>query len=502
MQRPFLCALLLAMLAACGDSADTSSPNTTADAGADANADTGGGDDDATQDAADGERALSVSVTRDTATPRLSPFTLEITVLDGDVPVEDEPPEVTASKGALGPVEAIGAGVYRCTITPSESGEHPFTVTSGAATYARTALVMAEAAEGVGQAMAVPGLVNTQGYEDGVTITPDGEYIFVQTGPAYFSGLIVFQIPRAQGGCGGHRTDPTPCDHPWVNQTIGPYSAPERPGFFDGRINADGTWRHNSNLYQVPDGGTPNFPIPTMFYGFKRQPDGTFAEPFYVAFEDANDAIINPFGLSFRPNGDGTATTLFTVNDPSDTPSITDVDDDGDGQPDGPFDSGFDVYTTEITLGQDNALGRFEPGARQLEILRADFPPTKLGFGDTGPDGNYGTQGNSHLHFDANGRVQSVWTDDEFDANPNSTSHADYHDLAVYVLDGDFPAGPWTKVVLPDKVNTSAEQIQPFFTGDGLLYTEDTNIVFAPYSGPQTAAGYADADNWGDPCTC
>ena len=27
-----------------------------------------------------------------------------------------------------------------------------------------------------------------------------------------------------------------------------------------------------------------------MFYGIKRQPDGSYAEPFYVAFDDANDA--------------------------------------------------------------------------------------------------------------------------------------------------------------------------------------------------------------------
>ncbi|MEO1268294.1 MAG: hypothetical protein AAFX99_09355, partial [Myxococcota bacterium] len=291
--------------------------------------------------------------------------------------------------------------------------------------------------------------------------------------------------------------EPSRCTHPWIDETSGPYTAPERPGFFDGRIR-EGRFRHNSNLYQVPDEGTPNWPPPTMFYGFRRQPDGTFAEPFFVAFEDANDAIASPFGLSFRMNGDNTATILFTLNDPTAEPSV-DFDVDGDDQPDITVGSGFDVYTTTITLGQNTSLGTFLSGPTPGTITRGAFPPTRLGFGTTGPDGIYGTQGNPHLDQGPDGAIRAVWTDDEYDTDMDLPSHDDYHDLAVYVLEGSFPEGPWTKVVLPEPVNTEAEEIQPFFTGEGLLYTRDTEVWYAAYNGPHTADGYATSANWETP---
>jgi hypothetical protein len=100
---------------------------------------------------------------------------------------------------------------------------------------------------------------------------------------------------------------------------------------------------------------------------------------------------------------------------------------------------------------------------------------------------------------DATGQVRSVWTDDEYDADPGAASHEDYKDLSVYVLEGDFPQGPWTRVTLPEVINTEEEQIQPFFTGSGLFYTQETQLFFASYDGPDTAEGYGDAANWGAP---
>ena len=408
---------------------------------------------------------------------------------------EGEPaPEITVAHGEISPVEGGEGGRYAATVTPDRTGELHFTVRAGEAVFERAALVLPEVAEGWGQPMMVSGLVNTEGYEDGVTVSPDDAYLFVQTGPMYFSGLLLFQFPRAQGGCGGDRLSPTRCDHPWVNQTIGSYGPPARPGFYDGRIGDDGSLLHNSNLYQVPNEVSPILAPITMFYGFARQPDGTFAEPFILSFEDANDAIVNPFGMSFQPHRDNTATMLFALNDPAgETPG---VDLDGDGTADVP--SGFDVFTTEVSLGADHALGRYVPGPNPLEIERADFPPQLVELGAAGTEGRFGTQGNPHLYYDEGG-IRSVWTDDEYDTDPESPAAVDHGDLSVYVLDGVWPEGPFTKVVLPDPISTEAEEIQPFFDGERLVYTRETEIWLSRYSGPHTAAGYSDGASWGAP---
>ena len=493
--------LITLTLTACGgadDSAPSTADTATADTGTTADtatADTGTTADTATEDTTDPPTRLSIALERVAGTgDARDPFVVVVTREQG--PDDPEAPTLELERGSASAPEIDGA-VARFTVTPEGSGEHPVTARWGGEDASMTALVLSGVADGWGQPEMVGGLANTVGYEDGVTITPDGQWLFVQTGPWRFSGLLAFNAPRAQGGCGGQRLTPTPCEHPWVNTTHGPYTAPARPDFFDGRIE-DGRFRHNSNLYQVPDEGAPNWPPPTMFYGFRRQPDGTFADPFYIAFEDANDAIMNPFGLSFQLTGPSTARILFALNDPTRAPQV-ELDVTDDGVPDITVPSGFDVYTTTVTLGEHNTLGVFAPGDAPQVIERVDFPPQPLQFGAVGPDGVYGTQGNPHLDVGPDGMVRAVWTDDEYDTDPSLPSHDDLHDLSVYVLDGDFPEGPWTKVVLPDVINTEAEQIQPYFAGTGLLYTQDTEVFFAAYDGPHTAAGYADPTSWGAP---
>jgi hypothetical protein len=70
-----------------------------------------------------------------------------------------------------------------------------------------------------------------------------------------------------------------------------------------------------------------------------RQPAGGDREPFYLAFEDQNDAIMNLFGLSFRMDGGDQATVLFSFDDPLD-PVLVDKNSNGmfDGDP------RFEVY--------------------------------------------------------------------------------------------------------------------------------------------------------------
>lgn len=380
-------------------------------------------------------------------------------------------PSIT-SNPVVSAITDKGDGSYEFTVTPDQTGEHPVTVSYEGVSLTRIPLVLQDVHPDWGQPMSVPGYVNTAGYEDGVTITPDGEYLFVQTGPYRFSSIFVYNEPRATGGCGGDRLSPSRCNHPWINETYGTYVAPERPGFFDGRFSGT-TQLHNAASWGVGVDGAPVYAITTMFYGFKRQADGTFTEPFYMAFNDLGDGIIGPYGLSFRKNGDGTYTVIFTLKD-----GITAVD-------------GFDIYTITEDLGHDINLGDYELGAPPTR--GAYFPSTRVDLGD-----NSGTQGNSFLYHAADGTIRSIWTDDEYDGD------GDTKKISVYVLmSGTFPSsGTWSKVVLPDSVNqTGKEAIQPTFTDGGLYFTEDINVVFAAYSGTHDVAGYGNKVNWTAPVT-
>jgi hypothetical protein len=433
--------------------------------------------------------------------PGLSPIEMLVSIRRDGVAVSGASAEITLQfdSGSASDVTELSGGEYSVTLTPSRTGEYPVTIRYGDKLVTHTPIVLGTVHSEWGQPMCVGGLVNTGGYEDGATITADGSYLFVQYGPVYFSGLIAFGLPRAVGGCEGARLEfpvgtPNRCTHEWFDSSIGPYSAPKRPGFFDGRT-VNGVNLHNAASWGIGIDEAVIFAPSTMFYGFARQADGTYAEPFYVAFYDENDGIINPFGMSFRMNGDGTATTLLTLNDPSDGPTI---DLDGDGNVD--VESGFDLYASEITLGFDTRLGTFlysgTPGTPPVKDT--DFITQKVEFGNVGIDGNAGTQGNSHI-YEENGAIASIWTDDEYDTG------GDRGNLSVYLLDsGVFPAGTWTKLELPSDINEAApeNEIQPFFTGTELFYTisnevENPSVVVNEYTGLHDQASFADNENWG-----
>jgi hypothetical protein len=479
-------------LASCGGDEGDTSVNT--DAGTVVDADIASADATPLPNA----KTVSLSFTRVPNELGLDPFVVTATLSVDDVPQDGQSPLVTVGRGTHSAAADEGDGTYTFEVTPAQTGEHSVTVCFDAVCETRTALVIKEVHPDWGQPMSVSGLVNTEGYEDGITITPDGRYLLTQTGPNYGSGSFVFDAPRASGGCGGNRLEPTRCTHPWINEVVGPYSAPERPGFHDGRIAADGTLLHNANSWSMDPEVVNLFSQSTMFYGFKRQSDGTFAEPFFISFDDENDALAGPFGMSFVMTGQDTATMIFSHRD--ETGQVL-VDTNNNGSFDTP--SGFDLQTLEVTLGQNNSLGELvATGVPGTPPVRGPFWPTNpVNLSATGTDGIFGSQGNGHL-FEQGGSIHSIWTDDEYDAD------SDAGEISVYVLtSGTFPNGEFEKTILPSKINTPGienREIMPFFTGTSLYFAVDNEerlpeVWFASYSGPQTSAGYADNANWGDP---
>jgi len=401
----------------------------------------------------------------------LDPFKVTAIITNNTSPVTDAVITPALSSGSASPVVNNNNGNYTFTVTPDKTGEYNVTIYYADVNLSKTALVVQDVHAGWGQPESVSGLVNTAGYEDGVTITPDGEYLFVQTGPFRMSSIFIYGMPRVNGGCGGERLVPDRCEHPWINETIGTLSAPQRPGFFTGRFSGT-TQLHNAASWGLGIDETPNYALSTMFYGFKKQEDGSFKEPFHMAFSDLNDAISSPFGLSFMDNGDGSYTTIFAFKDSYTT------------------NYGFDIYTYNAIFGLDNNFGDYELsdfGPGNPPKRGGHFPSALLDLGD-----NNGTQGNPFLYY-SNSSVKSIWTDDEYD------SDADAKKLSVYVLNsGSFPtSSDWVKIVLPSKINVDGtEAIQPTFVDAGLYFTQDVSITFSAYLGEHNASELANNNNW------
>ncbi len=402
----------------------------------------------------------------------VDPFVVTVTVLVDGVPTAGKTVSATVPRGATTAVTDAGGGSYQFTVTPSATGVHPVSVAVDGVTLTRKAIVLDTYGTGVGQPMAVPGdFVNTPGYEDGITITPDGQYLFVQYGPLYFSSIpgvrticadAAYEIGYNLNDCAGRPNSGL------VFDPIGPFGAPERPGFHAGAI-VGGRLRH---LPGFVISGVANGLLapPTMLYGFKRQSDGTFAEPFHVAFDDPK-GINGPFGLSFVLDGAGRATFAVAWNN-----FLNNLGDDD-----------ADIYTGTLTLGEDTSLGTVTYGPAFGGDSSGSIVPTiqPVGF-----PSHAGQQGNPHLAANSSGEITSIWVDDEITA----------HDVAVYRLTaGTFPSGTWLREEPPPIISTAEEEDQPFFTGTELILSRGANIVahaYTPTAGA-CAGGFSNAACWG-----
>lgn len=367
-------------------------------------------------------------------------------------------PVVTLGAGALSTITESSTGVYDFTIIPALTGEFPVTVSHGGVSKSATALVLSDVHTDWGQPMSVEGLVNTEGYEDGPVISADGEWLFVQTGPVYFSGLAYFSDPA---GCNGTLVGCAAMTHgDWVFDVIGPFTAPERPGFYTKRIVA-GKINHFTDFF----GGLDIYSVPTLFYGFKRQADGSYRQPFRISVDDNQEALLNPYGLYPRLDSPTTATILFAFNDPTDELG----------------DSGNDIYTAPITLGQENDLITFTAAAG---MTRTSTTATALNFLS-----HLDTQGNPHLHSNVDGTANSVWVDNERNQDPAL-------DLFYYQLTaGTFPSGTWSAITqLPtDKLDLPASsESMLFFDGTTLYLHRDSGIVSSNYLG----GAYSASGSW------
>jgi hypothetical protein len=399
---------------------------------------------------------LDLSFSRDPAAG--GPFEIDLAVTRGGVAVSGVGVIVTSPDAAIGPAREVAAGHYRADVTPRQpSGLVRVHATALGGDVDRTAVLLPHIDPAWGQPELVPGLVNTPGYEDSAEVSPDGEWLIVSD---YSPVDLICCLLATCTAPPGTPSDPAA---PACNVSLGPYAAPARPRLPGAERILSPTVIHDT----LPPLGI-DLPLGTDFaralpplagYGFHRQPDGSFAEPFVIAFA-ADGATVTPFGITFaRPIAGDQATVLFAYDDLRNS-----------GGAYGPR-TGNDLYHDTLTLGRDNNLGTYSIDAKGIPVT--DRFPTLVPLPDRA-----GPQGNPSVSSDG------VWFDTEQGAE----------DLFFAAGDplGTAPLAAPVKVALSraDRVET-----QPYVHGDLLYFAADQREIRtsrrAPGGAPDAAATWS-----------
>lgn len=295
---------------------------------------------------------------------------VDVTLTIDGGPGTEQTVTLTAEGGTAGAMTELGAGRYRGEVAPAQvSGEVLVRVEALGEEVERTAIVLSAVAAEWGQPERVRGSANTPGYEDSIELSHDGAWLIV-------SSYSPIDLLCCLLGCAGSApADPAGAA---CNTALGPYAAPERPDMPGAARIVSPTQIHDelpSLGIDMPDGQDFVAALPPVAaYGFRRQPDGSYDEPFVIAFA-ADGSTAAPFGFSFVdvPQGTG-AQVVFAWNDLRIA----------DGTPE---DTENDLWRETLTLGQANLLGTFTTPPMSLPQLDREL--TRLPLVDhAGPQGN------------------------------------------------------------------------------------------------------------------
>jgi hypothetical protein len=364
----------------------------------------------------------------------------------GGIGIDGLSVEVTAGPATL-PATSQGGGAYLARIVPPfTSGELPVSAQLAGqdAGPSMTALVLPTVADGWDQPISLGGLVNTPGTEDSSTISPDGQWLIVGT-------YMVVDGLCCAFGCGYMPSDSR---NPYCQDVTGPYDAPARPNMPGADrilsphrilsiapnfclVGADG----GDLAFPLPDGGEvePALP-PVAAYGFHRQPDGTFAEPFLL-FVDDDGFTASPFCFSFvNAPSNGAADIVVAYKRIDDLAA--------------PWQPAY----AQLQLGGTNQLGgyacvngkiQFTPGP----VYPLPVSPATQQAGNTSVGAGY------------------LWSDDET-KTPAVTI------VSQGLSDGGLT--PWQALPLP---SPGDDRRQPVFFGDRIFYYRTGAIASASWTG-------------------
>lgn len=373
------------------------------------------------------------------------------------LPVNGAAVSVTTVDGVYSAVTELGQGRYLAYVLPYAPSGHVRLVTSGGGKVVNyTALMLPQLGDTWGLAEPVPGLVNTPGYEDSAEVSPDGEWLLVSD---YSPVDVICCIFGTCGATPVPRQDPAGAH---CNASIGPTAAPARPRLPGLERIVSATNIHD----EAPSIGL-DLPLGTDFvialppltgYGFRRQADGSFAQPFVLGFRV--DGVSTPFGYTFAGPVNGTAANLVFAYD-----DLRNVN--GDYGPK----TGNDLFRNPVTLGVDNNFGTFSVDALGRPVTDR-FPaavplPSKAG-----------NQGNPAVSSDG------LWFDSEEDAN-------DLFFAAGNALGTATLAAPVTVALSRSNRN----ETQPYLHQGRLYFATDQSAIVSSARAP--GGNPAQAATWG-----
>lgn len=179
-----------------------------------------------------------------------------------------------------------GGNNYKSTVTANiTSGEVPMSLTWGDYTRQITALIFPNIDAAWDQPEAVPGYVNTDGWEDSPEISPDGKYLAVST----YSPVSIVQCLLD----GLLKTTPSCNANSFHSLSL------QRPNFPGAsRVLSSTSIQHTVSILNPPD--TTNAYPPVSSYVFASQSDGSFKRPVAVYVDWDAFTWGAPFGFHFR----------------------------------------------------------------------------------------------------------------------------------------------------------------------------------------------------------
>jgi len=331
-------------------------------------------------------------------------------VFSGDQEVDIEKANLTISEGTSTKLTITGSKTYESVFEPAQlSTEHTLTFSYENILLSKVFLTLKSKHSRWGVVEAVPGMVNTLGWEDSSEISPDGNWLFVSTYSPIcllccIQGNSLNSIWGAQF-CTGVSSDNDPNSEA-CNITRGPFNETNRPDMLGGdRIISDVEINHEAPLLGIGSG--PYAIPPVAAYGFKKQADGSFAQPFVIGMDWDGFTWGAPFGFTFWQYNasQSTAKVIFAFNDLA-IPG-----------------SSVDLYSNDFNLGSQTIMGNYAQSGAPAETIVSNFTPEKLQLvDDSGQQGNPSFDGTT-LFWDEEGGSEDLWfaTLIAFDQNPSFT---------------------------------------------------------------------------------
>ncbi|MCB0386071.1 MAG: hypothetical protein KDD43_11820, partial [Bdellovibrionales bacterium] len=189
---------------------------------------------------------------------------------------------------------------------------------------------------------------NTRGMEDSPEVSPDGRFVIVGS-----------YSPVDFGYCAVNGHD---YQHPACNSNFYDFSGTERPGLFGAnRILSSSEIDHRipSLNYDPKTALIPIATPPVASFGFRLQPDGSYAQPFVIGIDADGYSWQQTYGFTFDWTFGDFASIFFSWNELGEQPETNN-----------------DIYGALVRLGQEVKIGEYQDAQLiNFKAVKANIDP-------------------------------------------------------------------------------------------------------------------------------